>query len=91
LTPPSPLAEEQLLKKRISSPPRAGIRQFSHTADLGFRLYGQTLAAVFHQAAHALYGVMTDQRQLRKRSCQEVVVEAADKESLLVKWLHHLL
>jgi SHS2 domain-containing protein len=80
-----------LLKKRISSHPRAGIRQFSHTADLGFRLYGPTLAAVFCQAAHALYGVMTDRRKLRPRSYQEVVVEAADPESLLVEWLNHLL
>jgi SHS2 domain-containing protein len=35
--------------------------------------------------------VATDRRQLRPRSCQEVVVEAADPESLLVEWLNHLL
>jgi SHS2 domain-containing protein len=69
----------------------AGFRSISHTADVGFRLWGPTLADIFQQGALALTGLMTDRRRLRARRTLEVVVEGLDQEMLLVEWLNHLL
>ncbi|OPX20804.1 MAG: hypothetical protein BZ151_02170 [Desulfobacca sp. 4484_104] len=70
---------------------KSGYRLIAHSADLGFRLYGESLADIFVNAAHALYGVMTDRRKIRGLECREVVVEAPDVGDLLVEWLNQLL
>lgn len=70
---------------------RAGFRAISHTADVGFKLWGPTLADIFIQGALALTGLMTDRRRLRARQTVAVAIEAADQEMLLVDWLNHLL
>ncbi len=70
---------------------RAGFRATSHTADVGFKLWGPTLADIFIQGALALIGLMTDRRRLRARQTRAVEIEAADQEMLLVEWLNHLL
>ncbi|MFP3866749.1 MAG: archease [Desulfobacteraceae bacterium] len=70
---------------------QSGYRLLSHTADLGLRLYGDTLADLFANAARGLYGVMTDRRGIRPLIRQEVEVEAADSGALLVEWLNQLL
>lgn len=69
----------------------AGFRATSHTADVGFKLWGSTLADIFIQGASALTGLMTDRRRLRARQSIAVAIEAADREMLLVEWLNHLL
>jgi SHS2 domain-containing protein len=69
----------------------AGFRPISHTADVGFLLWGPTLADIFIQGAAALVGLMTDRRRLRGRQSREVELSAADVEMLLVEWLNHLL
>ncbi len=76
-------------------PPRSmrprGFRPISHTADVGFRLWGPTLADIFLQGAAALVSLMTDRRRLRAREILTVDLAAADVEMLLVEWLNHLL
>ncbi len=62
-----------------------------HTADAGFKLWGETLADIFVQGAQALYSLMTDRRRLQNRQVMEVEVAALDQEALLVDWLNHLL
>ncbi len=69
----------------------SGFRSVSHTADVAFKLWGETLADIFVQGAQALYGLMTDRRRLRVQQVMEVEVEALDQEALLVDWLNHLL
>ena len=62
-----------------------------HTADAGFKLWGETLADIFVQGAQALYSLMIDRRRLQNRQVLEVEVAALDQEALLVDWLNHLL
>jgi len=68
-----------------------GYRSVPHTADVGFKLWGQSLADLFVQGAWALYSLMTDRRRLRVRQVVEVELEALDQEALLVEWLNYLL
>lgn len=65
--------------------------QLVHTADLAFRLYGETLGELFANAARALYGVITDRRKIKIAGYQKIAVEAPDREALLVEWLNQLL
>lgn len=66
-------------------------RQLAHTADLGLRIWGNTLEELFENAGAALTAVLTDRRRLRLRNTEEITVEAPDLEALLVAWLNHLL
>lgn len=70
---------------------RTGWRLLAHTADVGLKLYGPTLADIFQQAALGLYSLMTDRRRLRTTLTREAAVTAPDQEALLVTWLNHLL
>jgi SHS2 domain-containing protein len=76
---------------KLTLPKPSGFRSFPHTADVGFKLWGETAADVFIQGAQALYSLMTDRRRLRARQEMAVAVEAPDQEALLVDWLNHLL
>jgi SHS2 domain-containing protein len=66
-------------------------RPISHTADVGWRIWGASLAELFENAAGALMATMTDRRLLRPRETRDIFVEAPDREALLVAWLNHLL
>lgn len=66
-------------------------RELAHTADLGWRIWGESLAHLFENAAGALTATITDRRRLRCRQSREIAVEAPDQEALLVAWLNHLL
>jgi SHS2 domain-containing protein len=66
-------------------------RPISHTADIGWRIWGGSLAELFENAAGALMATMTDRRGLRPRETRKITVEAPDREALLVAWLNHLL
>jgi len=65
--------------------------QLSHTADAAWRIRGESLAELFANAAAALTATLTDRRYVRSREIREVVIEAPDREALLVDWLNHLL
>jgi SHS2 domain-containing protein len=77
--------------EKLPQPWRPGFRSFPHTADIGFKLWGETVADVFVQGAQALYSLMTDRRRLRRRQEMTVEIEAPDQEALLVDWLNYLL
>ncbi len=66
-------------------------RTLSHTADLGLRIWGATLADLYANAGAALTATITDRRGLRLKESKEITVEAPDREALLVAWLNHLL
>jgi SHS2 domain-containing protein len=69
----------------------AKYRPWSHTADLGWRIFGNTLEELFENAAGALMATLTDRRTIRPREIREVALAAPDREALLVDWLNHLL
>jgi SHS2 domain-containing protein len=77
-----------------AAPPRQHRRPYrflSHTADVGLRIRGETLEALFANAARALTATMVDRRRLRGTLTRDITVEAPDREALLVAWLNHLL
>lgn len=74
--------------------PRRSFRKYRplfHTADVAYRIRGESLAEIFENAAAALVATMTDRRRLRVRERRDLEVEAPDREALLVEWLNHLL
>jgi SHS2 domain-containing protein len=77
--------------KKLILPRPSGFRSFPHTADAGFKLWGETVGDVFIQGAQALISLMTDRRRVRARQELAVELEALDQEALLVEWLNHLL
>jgi SHS2 domain-containing protein len=80
------------MARDVSSPPRRPkYRPLSHTADLGWRLTGASLNELFENAAAALVATMVDRRTIRRNEVRQVSLESADRESLLVDWLNHLL
>ena len=64
---------------------------FDHTADIGVRVFGRTVEEVFANAAYALFDQLTDLRKVGERATQEISVEGADREDLLIRWLGELL
>jgi protein archease len=69
----------------------AKYRQLPHTADLAWRIWGQSLATLFENAAGALTATMIDRRYVRRRESRTVELESMDREALLIDWLNHLL
>lgn len=79
--------------KQVAPPKRRRrqYRQISHTADLGWRIWGDSLPQLFENAGAALMATLVDRRSLRRREARDIAVESGDRESLLVDWLNHLL
>ncbi len=69
----------------------AKYRQLPHTADLAWRIRGDSLPQLFENAAGALVATMTDRRYIRRLKKWEITVESPDREALLVDWLNRLL
>jgi SHS2 domain-containing protein len=70
---------------------RVKYRQIPHTADLAWRIWGNSLPELFENAARALTATMADLRFIRRSLTREVTLESIDREALLVDWLNHLL
>jgi SHS2 domain-containing protein len=69
----------------------SGYELVDHTADIGVRAWGATPAAVFEQAAHALFSLVCDPREIDERETLEVKLEAEALDLLLAAWLNELL
>jgi SHS2 domain-containing protein len=71
--------------------PPAGFREIEHTADLGFEVTGQDLAALFSAAGEALYALIADPQTVNIR--EEIAITASGKgpDELLHAWLCELL
>jgi SHS2 domain-containing protein len=64
---------------------------FDHTADLGLRIYGSSLAELFENAGFALFDVLTDTGRVRPRQTLRLELQRDNTEELLVEWLGSLL
>jgi len=69
----------------------AGYRILDHPADLGIEARGKTLAEAFEQAARGLISVIVDPDSVRPVESRSVVIEAGDRQQLLVRWLTEVL
>ena len=61
-----------------------------HTADLGIKVFGDTLAELFENAAFGLFDNITNLEKVSPNSEFSIEVQATDREALLVNWLSEL-
>ncbi|HUU69419.1 MAG TPA: archease [Planctomycetota bacterium] len=62
-----------------------------HTADVGVRVRGATMAEVFANAAYGMFDLMSGNEAVRPEVERAVAVDAHDREELMVNWLSELL
>ena len=62
-----------------------------HTADIGFRARGRTLAELFETSAEAMASIALELEDISPRLEYPLQAEGADDESLLVNWLSEVL
>ena len=62
-----------------------------HTADLGIKASGATLAELFETAAAAMFDQIVDTRQLKGLARTRVDITGIDREDLMISWLRELL
>jgi protein archease len=62
-----------------------------HTADVGIRARGKTLAQVFENAARGMFSLLTDAETIRPAETYPIQVHAMDTGALLVRFLSELL
>jgi len=62
-----------------------------HTADLGIRVWGDSLRNLFINSASAMYELIADTETIKPTVSFKVKVEAKDREVLLRNWLSELL
>ena len=62
-----------------------------HTADVGLRAYGKSLAEAFANAAYGMFSIIADLDPVKEVASRRVAVSADDIESLLFEWLNSLL
>ena len=65
--------------------------QFSHTADIGVRVFGRTLKELFENAAFAMFDILADLDGLTGEIIQDFELTAPNNEELLISWLDELL
>jgi len=68
-----------------------GYAEIDHTADLGLRVWADTLEGLFHQAARGLADLLTDPATVVPRVERVFELRAIDLEELLVAWLNEIL
>jgi SHS2 domain-containing protein len=68
-----------------------GYELLDHTGDLGIRIWAEDVKGIFHEAARALFAIITDLNRVTVRVNRKITVEAAAVDELLVAWLSELL
>jgi SHS2 domain-containing protein len=69
----------------------ASVREFAHTADVGFEVEATTLPALFERAALGLAATIADLDGVAARERRTVAVRADDRTALLHDFLHAIL
>ena len=62
-----------------------------HTADLGIKASGATLAELFETIAAAMFDQIVETRQLKGLARTRVDITGIDREDLMISWLRELL
>ena len=75
----------------VSGPPARGFEYFEHTADVGIRAWGPTLADAFAAAAEGVVANMIDAKEARVVGEAHLHMEADPPERLLHRFLEEVL
>jgi len=62
-----------------------------HTADIGLKAFGKSLAEAFANAASGMFSIMADLDTVKEIESRRVEVNEEDAENLLFEWLNRLL
>jgi len=62
-----------------------------HTADIGIKVYSNTLEELFENASFAMFDTITDISRINVSIREDIEVEAENINELLVEWLKELL
>lgn len=62
-----------------------------HTADIGIKASGKSLAETFTNTARGMFSLVVNPKSVASLQEEELAVEAEDTEALLVEWLNELL
>jgi SHS2 domain-containing protein len=62
-----------------------------HTADIGLKAYGKSLAEAFANAAYGMFSIVADLEGVKEIEKRRVEINESDIESLLFEWLNRLL
>ena len=65
--------------------------QFSHTADIGVRVFGKTLKELFENAGFAMFDILADLDGITGEITRDFELTASNHEELLISWLDELL
>lgn len=68
-----------------------GFEILSHTADTGFRAFGETLEELFVHAAGALIEIALDPAAAEACEPRQLAASGSDLDELLVNWLNEVL
>jgi SHS2 domain-containing protein len=68
-----------------------GFELLEHTADTGFRAWGETKADLYASAARALVSVALDSAAACPLESRAAVAEGSDDAELLINWLNEIL
>ena len=68
-----------------------GFEILEHTADVGVRATGDTLAEALSWVAKGMFSVIADMDSVEPRKALEVSVPSTDADTLVVDWLNELL
>ncbi len=63
----------------------------NHTADVGIRVWAESLEALFEESAYALFSLITNLEKVTPKETLFIALEGKDYEELLVSWLNELL
>jgi SHS2 domain-containing protein len=64
---------------------------FDHTADIGARIYGKSLAELFENAARAMYNALGRLHKPESNLHKTIEIQAESSEDLMHDWLADLL
>jgi SHS2 domain-containing protein len=64
---------------------------FNHTADVGIRVFGNSLAELFENAGFALFDIITEIATVRECEKRCITISRDSIDELLVEWLSRLL
>lgn len=68
-----------------------GYRLIDHTADFGLEITGTDPAALFEQAARAVFDLICDTSRLKGSHRQAIEIRGDDWADLMINWLRELL
>ena len=63
----------------------------NHTADVGIKVWGESLKSLFENAAYSMFDILTELDKVKVKESLGVEIEGKRTDELLADWLRNLL